>query len=499
MTSKMCGVSLIAACGLASSVFAQFTGPSTTQSPYVLPSASGVTTTSILTVGDTIGGYRMVGIPDGMGALGNTDGSFDLFLNHELGSSAGIARAHGSRGSFISRWNISSNLTVNSGRDHNMSANDVNTWNGTGYVQGTTVFNRFCSGDLADSSAYRFGNLGTSARIFMNGEESGPEGRAFAHVVTGAGMNSSWQLPALGRFSWENSIASPYAQRKTVVVGTDDTSVDGQVYVYVGTKTDTGNDVQRAGLTNGGLYGIKVVGAPQQESRTTSFAAGSRFEMVAKPNVTNMTGAALNADSVSRGVTNFLRPEDGCFDPRPGFKNDFYFVTTDRVDAGATVGRSRLYRMRFDDITNPEAGGQLDELLSTTRGPQMMDNMCIDSHGRLILQEDVGGNAMLGKIWMYNTHTDQLTQIAQHTATLFAPGAAGFLTNDEESSGVFDAKDILGDNWFMINTQAHYGLGGELVEGGQLMAMYVPMTVPSPAAPVLMGVGILVASRRRRG
>ena len=63
----------------------------------------------------------------------------------------------------------------------------------------------------------------------------------------------------------------------------------------------------------------------------------------------------------------------------------------------------------------------------------------------------------------------------------------------------FDAKDILGDNWFMINTQAHYGLGGELVEGGQLMAMYVPMTVPTPAAPLLMGVGILVASRRRRG
>jgi hypothetical protein len=499
MTSKMCGVSLIAACGLASSVFAQFTGPSTTQSPYVLPSASGVTTTSILTVGDTIGGYRMVGIPDGMGALGNTDGSFDLFLNHELGSSAGIARAHGSRGSFISRWNISSNLTVNSGRDHNMSANDVNTWNGTGYVQGTTVFNRFCSGDLADSSAYRFGNLGTSARIFMNGEESGAEGRAFAHVVSGSSMNTSWELPALGKFSWENSIASPYAQRKTVVVGTDDSTVDGQVYVYVGTKTSSGNDIERAGLTNGGLFGIKVVGAAQQESRAASFAPASRFEMVPKGSVVNMTGAQLNADSLTSGVTNFLRPEDGCFDPRPGFKNDFYFVTTDRYETGATVGRSRLYRMRFDDITNPEAGGQLDELLSTTRGPQMMDNMCIDSHGRLLIQEDIGGQNALGKIWLYNTHTDQLTEIASHDPARFGANAPGRLTIDEEASGIFDAKDILGDNWFVLNSQAHYGLGGELVEGGQLMAMYVPMTVPSPAAPVLMGVGILVASRRRRG
>ena len=44
------------------------TGPSSSQSPYVLPSQSGVVTKSILTVGDSVGGYRMVGIPDGLGA-----------------------------------------------------------------------------------------------------------------------------------------------------------------------------------------------------------------------------------------------------------------------------------------------------------------------------------------------------------------------------------------------------------------------------------------------
>jgi hypothetical protein len=50
----------------------------------------------------------------------------------------------------------------------------------------------------------------------------------------------------------------------------------------------------------------------------------------------------------------------------------------------------------------------------------------------------------------------------------------------------------------MINSQAHYGLGGELVEGGQLLAMYVPMTVPAPTAGALLGLGLLAASRRRR-
>src|SRR6266545_4718830 len=52
------------------------TGPSSSQSPYLLPAASGVVTRSILTVGDSVNTkpdgitpYRMVGIPDGLGVL----------------------------------------------------------------------------------------------------------------------------------------------------------------------------------------------------------------------------------------------------------------------------------------------------------------------------------------------------------------------------------------------------------------------------------------------
>ncbi len=50
---------------------AQSIGPSTTTAPYVLPSMPGVETVSVLTVGDTIGGYSLVGIPDGLGAFKN--------------------------------------------------------------------------------------------------------------------------------------------------------------------------------------------------------------------------------------------------------------------------------------------------------------------------------------------------------------------------------------------------------------------------------------------
>src|SRR5262245_65271755 len=55
-----------------------------TASPYVLSVNPAVTTQAILTVGDSVGGYRMVGIPDGLGAFDNGDGTFTLLMNHEI-------------------------------------------------------------------------------------------------------------------------------------------------------------------------------------------------------------------------------------------------------------------------------------------------------------------------------------------------------------------------------------------------------------------------------
>ena len=57
--------------GVAATAFAGATtetGPSSSQPPYVIPSQAGVRTVSLLTVGDSVDGYRMVGIPDGLGA-----------------------------------------------------------------------------------------------------------------------------------------------------------------------------------------------------------------------------------------------------------------------------------------------------------------------------------------------------------------------------------------------------------------------------------------------
>src|SRR6476661_3318703 len=74
----------------------QAMGPSTQTEPYLLPSITGARTVAILTVGDSVGGYRMVGIPDGLGAFRGGHGDFILLMNHEITEARpGIVRAHG--------------------------------------------------------------------------------------------------------------------------------------------------------------------------------------------------------------------------------------------------------------------------------------------------------------------------------------------------------------------------------------------------------------------
>jgi len=89
----------------------------------------------------------------------------------------------------------------------------------------------------------------------------------------------------------------------------------------------------------------------------------------------------------------------------------------------------------------------------------------------------VGGNPHLGKIWRYSTAKDTLELVAQHDPARFGniglPATAPF-NQDEESSGIIPVYDILGEGWFLCDVQAHYGTDGELVEGGQLLAVRIP-------------------------
>ena len=232
--------------GLVSEARAQATGPSSSATPYVTPTAAGWSVTSILTVGDSVNNkpdgtpYRMVGIPDGLGAYDNKNGTFTVLMNHEVGGGLGVTRAHGANGGFVSEWIIRSS--------------DLRVLNGA---------------DLATSHL----------------------------VATGSAKGTAYQLPSLGRFSWENSLANPYSGDKTVVIGTDD-STPGQVYMHVGQKQYTGNDVQRAGLDGGRLYGISVTGKPNEPNNTSPATGAFTLPQISN-NAWNSTGASVQAESLA--------------------------------------------------------------------------------------------------------------------------------------------------------------------------------------------------------
>jgi hypothetical protein len=514
------------AIALSGAAAAQNIGPSTTTEPYVLPARPGVTTTSILTTGDNIGGYRMVGIPDGTGAWNENHRTFNFVSNHELGRTVGVPRAHGSKGAFVSRWQIErGTLKVLNGRDHLTGPNDVHTWVSGAYQAGTTALERLCSADLPRQSAFSRGSIGTSRRIFLSGEETSTpftadHGRVFAHVLTGPGKNQSWELPRLGKMSFENAVASPYRQDKTIVMLNDDAGretnvtpatnvckalgqtgcVDApsELYVYVGTKQRHGDDIERAGLTNGYLYGVRVLDkgtVVTGENKdfvfgSTALVTSARFELHNFFDVSGMTGVEIQDAAIANEVTQFVRIEDGAWDPRRGRERDYYFVTTGRITTDATTWRpSRLWRLRFDDIKHPVKGGTIEMLLTNAfnadnvndPGYQMFDNLTIDRRGRIVLQEDVGNNARLGRIYVYGIDSGKLELVAKHNPKFFSGSLAtnpDFLTIDEESSGVIDASRVLGDGWFLLTVQNHKASTDlELVEGGQFVAMYIDPSI----------------------
>lgn len=442
---------------------------------YMLPVAPGVKVKPILTTGDSVGlkpdgvtPYRLVGIPDGTGAFDNGDGTFTWLVNHELPGN-GVVREHGAKGAFVSKWTVrKTDLAVLKGEDLGKRAV---LWNSTTSAYDapntTTVFQRFCSADLAAPSAFFYAeeNVGYDAPLFLNGEESGAEGRGVAHDLDG----NMWDVPRLGKFSWENSVASPKPGLATVVAGTDD-SGGGQIYIYAGTKTATGSSVDKAGLTNGVLYGLRVVGQPTEAA--AGIATGP-FELHAFGNVASTTGAQLETDSNTNLVTKFNRPEDAAWDPNS--PNDLYFVTTNAFSAP-----SRLWRARFIDAQRPELGGTFEMLLDGTEGGKMFDNIGFDKFGHIYLQEDVGGNVHLGRILRYDIATDTLTPVLQADPQLFDNSLASpnFVTTDEEASGVIDASALLGPGWFLSSMQVHKAsTDPELVEAGQLFAFYDPASV----------------------
>jgi hypothetical protein len=480
------------------------TGPNTKTDPYVLPVGDGVSIKSLLTVGDgsATNKYEMVGIPDGLGLVrpqGDGSRDFTIFMNQELGSGQGVARAHGVKGAFVSAYSIDSNtFEVEEGSD--LIEPGVRYWNYVTQAYGGSPspaglnprdptdtfaaqlaeFSRFCSstisewGQLYDASS----KTGYKGQIYFANEENGNEGRAFGVTTDGQAQ----QLPRLGLASWENTVPAENTGETTVTIGDED-DASGQLWIHVGTKQDTGNAFARAGLTNGSLFVVdlanEAVSTDAQFRTTYGKGVAVPFTLGAGEEVDwDSSGARQNADAAARGIS-LNRIEDGVFDPR--HPNDYYVLTTEGgdttpVEPGVSRDGGGLWRLHFTDVDHPEEGGTIELLLDGSEAPFLSkpDNLGIDGKGNLLIQEDPGGNAHLARIVAYDVDTGDRGVLAEFDPALFRKAAPGFITEDEESSGIIDARKALGPGWFLFDAQVHKSVADPAkVQMGQLLAMRV--------------------------
>src|SRR5262245_51032560 len=491
-------------------------GPSSSRAPYMVSTApagvsrgitSIVTTTDLVQKTGALPGttFEFGGIPDGIGAFDNGDGTITVLMNHELLNTQGAVRAHGAIGAYVEAMIVDkSTLAVVSSADLIEHVVDGAGIVHDGAHSNAIAFSRFCSADLPPVSAFYNAQtgLGTQDRIYLHGEEGSVTGWAQATPVTGPERGISYTLAKMnlttngsgltGVGAWENQLANPTPQDSTVVVGTSDGGtgiMTNAVVVYVGTKQNVGNAAEKAGLTNGTLSFVNVTGSAAEivntVTRATNIVSGTRF---------SLSGTTS---------TTFSRPEDGAWNPAD--PRQFYFVTTDRLDnvtatgpnptSGATgavnqTGMSRLWRLTFDDIGNPSLGGVIDLLVDGGKNGtkvQMFDNMTVAVDGRGYLNEDPGNSTYIGKVWCYDPATDTLVQLAKFDPALWGdlaaaggtPGAIAPHTSDKETSGIVDVTSLFatcpGETVLLFDVQDHSTnpavATAASVEGGQLLLL----------------------------
>ena len=461
---------------------------------YMETVAPGASLKVLATSGDQIKGYTLFGVPDGLGLL--KDGSnYTLLMNHELlltDPVTGVAkRANGvATGSTVSALNFDTATQSISGGTELLK--NVSWWDYTagayaskpgapagaaakdsfGTANHSIGLSRFCSSSTSqpgmlsykDAQGITYGYTGPA---YWTAEESSDESRRFVSDLAG----NLVQLPRMGLGSTETEVVVPTGSKVTAVMANEDGSAtSSQLMMYVGEKTTTGSWIEKSGLSNGNLFVAQVPNYATDNAIRAGLGKNAATPVTFNQINWNQNGVALNAEAQAKGSV-FSRIEDGEFDPQN--PSDYYFVTTEsNKDPKATAVNpaepttsrdgGALWKLHFNDVKNPLAGGMLTMLLDGSEAPYLSkpDNLAIDGKGNILLQEDPGGNDHVARLIAYRMSDGKLATVAKFKDLYFKPGGAQFITNDEESSGVIDVTKALaktGDlkSYYFLDAQVH--------------------------------------------
>ena len=480
--------------------------------PYVEPVGGEYRVKALFSVDDRVpllGGaqgqqYRMVGIPDGLGAHPNRDGTSTLYMNHELAFTAlsePVVGGPKNRGAIVSQWILDADGDPVAGRRAYDRIYDENTFLGPAPVVGNEAqmprqFARYCSGFLAGRAD------GFDRPIYLTNEEAtSPETFDGKGGLSVAIFNNELHtLPKLGRYQKENTLVQPGRGTRTVVLPTEDgpATLDNQLYMYVGKKDRSKNAsvLARNGLDNGKLYVFRSLDPARNSERT--FTSGSvTGEWVELPDAEDLTDAQLEAASDAVGAMTFVRPEDGAFNPNN--RNEFFFDTTGS-SSGPDDGVNelgRLYSLRLHP-GNPLKPATLSvvynaDTVVAAGGDIAISPDNLDASGRyLMINEDgttesrtvMAAKGRDGSIWRLDMVKGRVGAVgvdastATRVAQLDPPGRDGVAVGPGvwETSGIIDASAMFGADTWLSDVQAHpptTAPGGATVtvEDGQLFLL----------------------------
>jgi hypothetical protein len=452
------------------------TGFDTGRPAQVVAVEPGVVIDPILSTGDVVGGYQMTGIPDGLGAYissgddeadseGNDDGdkggsgdngdnggsrTIQLFMNHELDgtSPAGVSARV-------------SQVTLDAKTRTVLSAKYVLT--------GVEGFLRFCSGTL---------DFIQGKPMYFTGEESAG-GHGGSSIAVDAVTGTWRETRHFGLLQHENVVPVKRLSQAMFVTSEDGTAGKNQLYAYIAPTFEGA-----ISGTQGSLYVWKAdAAAADGNPSTNDIQKGQTLtgRFVPVTQAENANAATLEAAAQAKNAFDFTRLEDiAVAKGRPGH---IYFDDTGAL--GQETVRGRLYRMDIDrsdptraSITLLLDGDKLDNLVNP-------DNLGT-SRRSVVIQEDRNAEHRVdappfggySRVLVYDIASGNVRYVARVNTP------AGLPPGEWETSGVINAFELLGKNWWLLDNQGHAvtapqpgptlapnsGVG----EDGQLLAVKIP-------------------------
>jgi uncharacterized protein DUF839 len=422
-------------------------GFKTAKPPYLVPMVPGAAVDPILSAGDTVGGYQMSGIPDGLGAFKDGGDTLQVMMNHELGRTfPGVPPGVDTR---------ISNLTLNR-KTHGVLAGQYR-------FTGQEFFERFCSATLERIKGTPY---------YFAGEEAVPAGHDGSSIVMNAETGTWTETPQFGHFEHEN-VVPVTGFKKMVLISTEDNfrvGVPSYLFAYI---ADSWEDAVSGDPAHGSLYVWRAVD-PADTGSTMAKGDTVQGEFVPISQAENANDVTLKAAATARGAFRFARLEDAAV----AFQKSGRLYFADTGKPGEATLNGRIYRLDIDpsDPTQASVTVELDSTVDDFANP---DNLGTSPQSLMIQEDRENPNRVqYSRILRYDLNDGSLTPVARvNTPPPFLPGSW-------ESSGIIWAGNLLGGGWWLADVQAH-GLtapqpgptltpNSSVGEDGQLDALFVP-------------------------